>query len=490
MMVKTIDQAVMMHAVNDPDKPAVITGKSIITYRELYGKVLATAQYLQALGVGNNDKVMLSASSSEQFIFAYIATHLVNAIAVPVDPLSAIGRLSYVAKQVEPKIVLSGKSISLGIAPVRSFSEIAELNPVDNCSTLSFPDEKQDADILFTTGTTGEPKGVVLTHFNLVQTAKNINGFIGNTIGDREIAPLPLSHSFGLGRLRCNLLSGGTLIIVGGFSLPGLIFRLMEKNNATGFAAVPAGIALLLRSSGDRLGDYADQLKYIEIGSAPMPLEQKYKLMQLLPKTRICMHYGLTEASRSTFIEFHSAGDKLPDSIGKPAPNVQLNIVDNQYHEVPPHKIGRIMVRGNNVMKQYYKNKEMTKEIFKAGWLYTGDLGYKDENNYFYLKAREKEMINVGGLKVAPAEIEKALLMHGDIMDCACVGMPDPKGITGEVVKAYLVKKNGNSTKPSFDDLFDFLKNSIETYKIPVQIEWVDAIPKTSSGKIQRMKLK
>jgi long-chain acyl-CoA synthetase len=132
----------------------------------------------------------------------------------------------------------------------------------------------------------------------------------------------------------------------------------------------------------------------------------------------------------------------------------------------------------------------MTKEIFKAGWLYTGDLGYKDENNYFYLKAREKEMINVGGLKVAPAEIEKALLMHGDIMDCACVGMPDPKGITGEVVKAYLVKKNGNSTKPSFDDLFDFLKNSIETYKIPVQIEWVDAIPKTSSGKIQRMKLK
>ena len=267
-------------------------------------------------------------------------------------------------------------------------------------------------------------------------------------------------------------------------------FLMMENNNATGFAAVPAGIALLLRSSGDRLGYYANQLKYIEIGSASMPLEHKHKLMQLLPKTRICMHYGLTEASRSTFIEFHSAGDKLPDSIGKPAPNVKMKIVDSQYHKLQPKKIGRIMVRGSNVMKQYYKNEEMTKEVFKSGWLYTGDLGYEDERNYFYLIAREKEMINVGGLKVAPVEIEQLLKRHGSIEDCACVGIPDPKCISGEVPKAFIVYNKNYPNRPNDIELTDFLRDDLESYKLPVEFEWIDSVPKTTSGKIQRLLLK
>jgi long-chain acyl-CoA synthetase len=148
------------------------------------------------------------------------------------------------------------------------------------------------------------------------------------------------------------------------------------------------------------------------------------------------------------------------------------------------------MVKGENVMKEYFQNEKMTREVFNSDWLYTGDFGYLDEDGYIYLEAREKEMINVGGLKVSPVEIERLLKRHDGIADCACVGMPDPKGIAGEVVKAYLVKKKGNSTEPSFANIVDFLKNRIETYKIPIQIQWFEAIPKTSSGKIQRLKLK
>ena len=230
-------------------------------------------------------------------------------------------------------------------------------------------------------------------------------------------------------------------------------------------------------------------MRYIEIGSAPMPIEHKKLLMQLLPKTRICMHYGLTEASRSVFIEFHETINKL-QSIGKASPNVEIKIGDEYNNELPMNQKGRIFVKGGMVMKEYYENEMLTKESSADGWFYTGDLGHKDEEGYIYLDGREKEIINVGGLKVSPVEIEDILNQHGDIQSCACVGIPDPNGITCETVKVFLVSKGSQLKLPSPCDLQTFLKDKLEPYKIPTEYEWIKSIPKTSSGKIQRNLLK
>jgi long-chain acyl-CoA synthetase len=488
-MTESIARSVLTHSEEKPDKPAIIAGKAVISYRQLRENIFGAARKLQELGVRPGDRVMLSAASSPSFVYGYLATHLLQAIAVPVDPQSTETRLKYIIEQARPKAAfLAGTINSESGVPIFSVKTLEELPPAD--MKVEFPPPTAVADILYTTGTTGEPKGVVLTHETIRRTAYNINTFIGNSAEDREVVPLPLSHSFGLGRLRCNLLSGATVILVNGFAFIGNIFRAIERFDASGLSTVPAGIAMLFRSARDKIGAYADQLKYMEIGSAPMPLKHKRRLMKLLPKTRICMHYGLTEASRSTLIEFHSAGAKLENSIGIPAPHVKVKIVDNHFRELPPRQTGRIMVKGENVMQEYFENEKTTDEVLASDWLYTGDYGYYDEDGFFYLEAREKEMINVGGLKVSPVEIEELLKRHSSVEDCACVGIPDPRGISGEVPKAFIIYNSNDPNRPDDIELSDFLRDKLEPYKLPVEFEWVDSIPQTSSGKIQRLSLK
>jgi len=488
-MSSSIVETVSTHVEVNPEKPAVIAGKEIVSYRVLWEKTLAAARMLRRLDVRPQDRVVLSASASPSFVYGYLAAHLLQAIAVPVDPQSPESRLRYIFEHVRPKSAFLSKDISaesgISIFSIKSFEDLSR-GIVD----YEFPSSEAVADILYTTGTTGKPKGVVLTHEIISRTARNINRFIGNTGEDREVIPLPLSHSFGLGRLRCNLLTGGTMILVNGFAFINNIFRAIEQWRATALSTVPAGIAMIFRIANDKMSSYADQLKYMEIGSAPMPFEQKQRLMKLLPKTRIFMHYGLTEASRSTFIEFHSAGEKLEKSIGISPPNVSVKVVNSQYQDLTPGQIGKIMVKGENVMKEYFQNEKMTREVFNSDWLYTGDFGYLDEDGYIYLEAREKEMINVGGLKVSPVEIERLLKRHGSIEDCACVGIPDPKGISGEVPKAFIVYNKDYPNRPNDIELTDFLRDKLESYKLPVEFEWIDSVPTTTSGKIRRLSLK
>lgn len=486
-MAATLLSAVAEHATRMPDKDAVVVGKDIISYGELWGCVVAASRYLEAAGAHRGDAIVLSAaSSSPSFAIGYLGCHLLGCVAVPVDPQTPSARLQYIIDKTRSRLVFLARPTLTTDA--HKLDELARLKPVSS-DDLELPRAEERADILFTTGTTGEPKGVVLTHKNILSAATNINEFIGNTKDDRELVPLPLSHSFGLGRLRCNLLAGGTLVLVGGFTFPGQIFRAIEHSEVTGFASVPAGIQALLHATGDRLGRYADQLLYLELGSAPMPLESKQRLMALLPNSRICMHYGLTEASRATFLEFHTCAHKL-DSVGKPTPNVEMRIVDDDGCELPQNQSGKIMVKGDMVASQYLSDSSLTQRSMRSleGWFYTGDIGHLDDEGYLHLEVREKEMINLGGRKVSPIEIERLLIDHEAIADCVCVGIPDPKGITGEAIKVFVVAKE-TQCLPSADQLTNFLRGKLEPYKLPIEYEWIKTIPKTSSGKVQRLSL-
>jgi len=292
---------------------------------------------------------------------------------------------------------------------------------------------------------------------------------------------LPVSHSFGLGRVRCCLSKGSTLILLGSFANVKKIYKTIEEERITGFTMVPASWRYLQKLSGNKLGEYAPQLHYIEMGSAFFSPEEKKELSDLFPKTRVCMHYGLTEASRSTFMEFHEDALHL-DSVGKPLPHTDIKIIDENGCECQNQIEGEICIKGEHVTHGYLglsNDNAFWREYFR-----TGDWGYKTKDGYIYLISRKKDLINVGGKKVSPIEVEEQLLKIDGIEDCACIGVSDEDNVLGEVVKAFIVKRQNSPL--TFEDIIKQLTGKLESYKLPVYYQWIDTIPKTQNGKIQR----
>jgi len=440
----TIEQQIEHNAQRMPEKVALICKDTMVSYGELWERCCEEAKRLQNdASFYKGKRVILAAAGKAEFVYQYFGTHLAGGICVPIDPDTKAARREYIATTVNEDLRF----------------KIEDLDGI--------------ADIMFTTGTTGAPKGVVLTHENIAASARNINAYIGNDTDDVELLALPVSHSFGLGRLRCVLSKGGTIVLLGTFANVKRFFAALDEYHVTGFGMVPASWAYLKMMSRDKIRNYASQLKYIEIGSSFMSVEDKKMLMEWLPSTRICMHYGLTEASRSAFMEFHEYADNL-SSIGKAAPNVDIRIID-----------GEICVKGEHVTKRYWnESPERIAQDFHGDYFRTGDSGWMDEDGHIYIKGRIKEMINVGGEKVSPMEVEDVLNAIPQIKESACCAMPDK--VMGEVVEAFIVEK-----KPITDaEIMEIIKPQLENYKWPKRIVRVDAIPKTSSGKIQRLQLK
>lgn len=481
---QTIESLIREYAEHTPDKIAVIDENgNRISYSALWNHILNAAGFLLGLGLKKGERIVLAASKSVDFINIYFGAHLIGAVAVPVDPEVNASRLDRIVNLTEPRLII-GELRHAGELKVTSFKDIMTIENEKGKDNLILPLSQNIADILFTTGTTGIPKGVVLTNGNELQAAENINKFIGNTSDDIEILALPVSHSFGLGRIRCVFSKGGTLVIVGSFASMKKFFGTIEKYKATGFGMVPASWAYISRMSGDKLGSFANQLKYIEIGSAPMPLAEKRRLMALLPDTKICMHYGLTEASRSAFISFHEESEHL-ETAGKASPNCDIAVFDADGNRLNANCDGEVCVKGDHVCSSYWQNDETYRNDFFDGYFRTGDWGCLDEEGYLHLKSRTREIINVGGKKVSPMEVEEALESIEGVTEAACIGVSDP--VMGQVVVAFVTSQiDENKEKEIIKTMFTLVEN----YKVPVSVKHVDSLPRTSSGKLQRLKLK
>ncbi|MCM1452584.1 MAG: acyl--CoA ligase [Clostridium sp.] len=471
-------QAIRAHALQTPEKTAIIAlDGEAVSYSRLWRSIRGAAAFLASQGISKGDRVMLSAQKDAEFIYLYFGAHMIGAVNVVVDAKNNSGHIAYIASVTKPRLafgVEAEECRSMRFSEI-DFGDVVGALPSAGCS------EDDPADIMFTSGTTGKPKGVVLSHFNVYSSASNINRFIGNSADDIELLGLPICHSFGLGRLRCNMLAGSTVVLHNGFANIKSVFAAFEKHGVTGFGMVPAIWAYIKKFSGARIGKYAGQIRYIEIGSAAMPIEDKAMLAELFPHTRICMHYGLTEASRSVFMEFHQSIADL-GAAGKPVvPEVEVKIMDEEGAEVAAGQEGEVCVKGNMVMKSYYLPEDNTGAFF-GGYFRTGDWGRMSSEGNLYLVARKKELINVGGKKVSPIEIEEALEKAG-VAESMCVAMPDPEGVLGEAPKALLAK---GSFSRSIDEIKRDLASMLESHKLPKAYEVVDAIPKTASGKKKR----
>lgn len=480
--MKTIEEQIFDQVQNIPDKVALISGDTEITYSQLWDYCLCAAEKLkQDYHLKKGDRVILSAAGNIEFVYAYFGVHIAGGICVPIDPDTNQTRFEYIEKSTTPVCVMGLlHNVKKETIP---FSDV--VNGTSKATYIA-PEQSQVADILFTTGTTGAPKGVALSYNNLSAAARNINAFIGNTSSDVELLALPVSHSFGLGRLRCSLSKGATVVMLGTFANVKKFFKEMTRCQVTMFAMVPASWGFIKKMSGKYIGKFADQLKFIEIGSSFMPVEDKELLMSLLPNTRICMHYGSTEASRSAFMEFHTYKDNLL-SIGKASPNVEIKIFTSQGTPAALGKEGEVCVKGEHVTCSYWnETPERFASDFYDGYFRTGDCGTMDAEGNIYLKSRIKEMINVGGKKVSPMEVEDILNTIPGIKESACIGIPDPGIVLGEVVKAFIVADDNLSD----EEIMQQLRPQLEVYKLPVEIERINAIPKTGSGKIQRLSLK
>lgn len=427
-----IEEIIYRHSITSPEKTAVISGEVTVSYRVLWNNIKHTAAYFISKGVGKGDRIIVSASKNIDFIYVYFGAHLAGCICVPIDPETNVTRLERIIDCAAPSMII-GELRNKGGHEVLPFTEIG----FDKDFDVVFPQERDIADLLFTTGTTGMPKGVVLSYSNQLSAANNINTFIGNTSEDIELLALPISHSFGLGRLRCVLAKGATLVLLGSFASMKRFFGEIERCRVTGFGMVPASWAYIAKMSADRIARYASQLRYIEIGSAFMPKTEKERLMRLLPDTKICMHYELC-------------------------------------------------VKGGHVCAGYWGvSEDIFRNDFYNGYFKTGDWGYIDHSGYIYLKSRKKEIINVGGKKVSPIEVEEALNSIPGIEESTCIGVHDD--VMGEVVKAFIV---GCLTEEDDERVRKEMGALVENYKIPVYLEHIDSIPRTTSGKIQRLLLK
>ena len=438
-------QAVFHSCERHPDKVAIIAGPQEITYGQLCLNIRKAASLIQAGGYKAGDTIRLRAVKEPHFIYMDFGAQMLGVIGEMIDPDSGEKAFDYTPEDIERMEPYSGE-----------------------------PEGLKDGDvieILHTTGTTSKPKSVCLSHFNIFWAAKNTSDFVQNDEDDIEVIVMPVCHAFGLRRVHLTLMNGATAVLLPNFANVQLLFRTMEKYHVTTFGMAPAAWGYVRKISGTRISRFAGQLRHIEFGTAAMPIQGKKEVVELLPDTRICHNYGLTESNRSAMIEYHDTAHL--DSVGTPiADNMKIRVID-----------GEICVRGNQTMVGYL-DPEDNKEAFVDGFFRTGDCGYISDEGYIYLTGRAKEMISVGGKKVSPVEVEEAICRLG-VGDCICVSHPDE--LLGEVVKAFILK---GSTELSLEDIDRLMKESFPLFKCPALYEWIDEIPVNAMGKKQRRVLK
>ncbi len=511
-------------AQNWPNNPAVIYEGNNLTYTELNAAANRLANALTGLGVGMGDKVAIMLPNIPEFPIAYFGVLKLGATVVPVNTMFKEMELQYILEDSRAKAIIawepaisevlkalpqspdcrncivvgddgSRQSVDIGTAELRC----ATLQDITKAASPNFTSrrtrETDTAVILYTSGTTGRSKGAELTHFNMYCNAVTVAEMIDICDKDRFVATLPLFHSFGQTHVMNAAFSRGGAIIPHPRFDAVKVLESFQRDSATLFAGVPTMYVYLLNAaqpdstepdqsaaSDGTVGP--SSLRLCVSGGAPMPVSVLHEFERRFGVI-IIEGYGLSETSPVACSNRPNRVRK-PGSIGFPLKDVDMRVVDDNDRELPPGEVGEIVIIGPNIMKGYLNKPEATVEAMRNGWFHTGDLAYRDEDGYFYIVDRKKDMILKSGYNVYPREVEEVLYRHPAVAEAAVVGVPDPA--KGEEVKAYVVLKDGASATE--EELIAHCRELMAAYKCPKYIESISALPKSATGKILRRELR
>jgi acyl-CoA synthetase (AMP-forming)/AMP-acid ligase II len=467
--VETLYGVVARQAKTQPEKDAVVANGTIVKYRDLLGHVEALRATFSRAGVNSGEhRVCLADLGKLDLLTGVIATIGCGATAV----VASSGD-QYILNDCDPTVLFTDKpelyeTVSSPVivtphveeVPYRSGIECADAR----CETPAL--------IMYTSGTTsGTRKGAILTHGMLATTTSYMNEVMTLDDSVREYVMSPLEHSFGFARCRAVFHAGGTVVVDDGLSNPARVLLAVGKYRCNAISSVSSGFAILLRRFREELAKIGPQIRWCEIGSVPLSVELKRLMLSAMPSASIFMHYGLTEASRSTLLNLRENPSKL-ESVGKASPGVEVRVGED----------GEVLVRGPNVTPGYWQRPREWGERFRDGWLHTGDLGRMDDDGFLYILGRKDDVINVGGQKILPEPIENALspLISGGPF--CVVGIPDPDGLLGEVPVLVIE----GSSVPTVQEVRRCLRDSFPEHAIPRRVFRFDSFPRTLNGKIRR----
>jgi long-chain acyl-CoA synthetase len=487
-----------------PEKVFLIfekTGRRF-SYREFDQRANQIANLLRSLGVEKGDKVSLLLSNCAEYALSYFACWKIGAVAGPVNALLKAHEIGYVIGHSEASVLVTEASYWPHIEQVHAglplLEEIVLLDAIIE-GTVHYPTEVErqslelgpididptdDAIIIYTSGTTGQPKGALLTQRNLLANARQIADWLKFDAADRFLCTMPLFHMNAVAVTTLTpLYVGGSVVLAPKFSAT-RHWKMISDYGVTTFGSVATMLSMLLSAYPDGIPSDCDtsRLKFALCGSAPVPVPVMQQFEERF-KCPVIEGYGLTESTcRSTFNP--PDGRRRLGSVGLPIGN-EMKIFDDLDNELLPGQLGEIVLRGENIMKAYFKNPEATADAFRAGWFHTGDVGYMDEDGFFYVVDRKSDMIIRGGENIYPREIDEVLYLHPAVKDAATVGVADE--LYGEEVRAYVVLKEGAACRES--DLIEFCRSRLADYKCPKTVEFLTEIPKGATGKLLKRAL-
>lgn len=497
-MPASLVQGLEAAAARAPASPALAWRGAEWTYAELIAAVVAVRAALVARGLRRGARVALLLRNSPQYVALYYGVLASGCVVVP---LNAQERAGVLLRQIEH----SGASLVAGEPDHPEWTAVATAARASRLDVLEVPlaERRGRADgamaaatpapgdlaaILYTSGTTGRPKGVMLSHGNLCSNALAIGDYLGLTPADRGLCVLPLHFSYGNSVLHSHLMRGARLTLEDHLAYPHLVLQRIQHEAITGFAGVPATFGLLLARC--RFGDFdLRSLRYVTQAGGAMPQTLTARLRQALPGAEIFLMYGQTEATaRLTYLPPSRLADKA-GSVGLPVPGVEIEIHPQDRaaprRALPPGAVGEICARGPNVMLGYWKDPAATAEVLRDGWLHTGDLGHLDAEGYLFIEGRAVEMIKVGAYRVSPAEIEEVIASLAGVAEAAATAVADE--LLGQAIKVVVVPAPGAALDARA--VKAHCRERLAAYKVPKVVEFSSGLPRTSSGKVQRFKL-
>ncbi|MEW5946733.1 MAG: o-succinylbenzoate--CoA ligase [bacterium] len=492
----TFGEILAKRAELNPSDVAVVFGDRRFTYRELHSRTNRLADALGARGLRKGARAAALMFNSSEFIEIYFALAKSGAVMVPVNFRLAPPEILHVLNDSGAEILFYGNEQKDKVEALKgeksAVREFIPLGPVYDRLLDSGADRTPDAGvsmddpqiIMYTSGTTGKPKGATLTHGNSVWNS--INGIIdfGIRKDDVTLVCAPMFHVGALNILTTpHLHIGGRVVITSVFN-PSEALKLIEKEKATNMFAVPTMFEFMLKAPEIETADLSS-LRYFVTGGSPCPVPLIEEYSRRLGVVFL-QGYGLTESSPSALLLKHEDALRKAGSVGKPFVHVDVKVVNAAGAPAAPGEVGEIIIRGPTVMKGYWNNPDATAEAVRGGWLYTGDLARVDDEGYIYIVDRRKDMIISGGENIYPAEIEAVLVTHDAVAEAGVIGVPDEKW--GETPLALIVRKQ--DADPSPDEIIAFCRKNLAPYKCPKRIEFVESLPRTPTGKILKKELR